>query len=258
MSSLQDKVALVTGGSKGIGRSIVDKLLQEGAKVVIADENISPVEDLIQLKGTDLIMSCKVNVAEESEVISLVEKVIDRFGKIDILVNNAGISALSKVVNTPVEEWERIMNVNAKGVFLVSKHVATHMINHGVHGKIVNISSQAGKNGYKFLGSYASSKHAVLGFTKVLALELSEYQINVNAVCPGIIETDMKRRERVWGGDLRGVDAGSIEAEDHSQVPLGRTGSPSDVAETVFFLSSSASDYITGESINVSGGMTMN
>jgi len=254
---LNGKVAIVTGAGAGIGKSICELFAEEGAKVVATDIAFEQLKEATTaIEGEILCVELDVTSGEQWKTV--MNKAKETFGKIDILVNNAGISALSKVVNTPVEEWERIMNVNAKGVFLVSKHVATHMINHGVHGKIVNISSQAGKNGYKFLGSYASSKHAVLGFTKVLALELSEYQINVNAVCPGIIETDMKRRERVWGGDLRGVDAGSIEAEDHSQVPLGRTGSPSDVAETVFFLSSSASDYITGESINVSGGMTMN
>jgi len=149
------------------------------------------------------------------------------------------------------------MDVNAKGVYLFSKAVAIILKDQGQGGKIINISSQAGKNGYRLMGSYVASKHAVLGLTKTMAIELAQDGINVNAVCPGIVETDMKRKERVIGGELRGLTAELIRQEDYSQVPLGRTAEPQDIANVVVFLASNYSDYMTGQGINVTGGMTM-
>ncbi|WP_026570651.1 SDR family NAD(P)-dependent oxidoreductase [Sediminibacillus terrae] len=250
MSHLHGKIAVVTGGARGIGKEIAKKLEEAGATVIVADKGSNP--DNIRKHQFAL------DVTEEKAVEQFFESIATRYGVIDILVNNAGISRMAEVIEMQEEDWDSVMDVNAKGVFLASKFAARQMKKAGKGGKIINISSQAGKNGYKYMGSYVASKHAVLGLTKVMALELAADNILVNAVCPGIIETGMKQTERVWGGKLRGVDAAAIEAEDHSQVPLGRTGSPEDVADTVLFLASKAADYITGESINVTGGMTMN
>ncbi|QTM99114.1 SDR family oxidoreductase [Sediminibacillus dalangtanensis] len=250
MRTLNGKIAVVTGGARGIGKEIVKKLEEAGSTVIVADKGIHA--DKLQT------LQFAVDVTDRRAVEQFFQSVTNRFGTIDILVNNAGISTMAEVVEMEEEDWDSVMDVNAKGVFLASKYAAKQMKTAGNGGKIINISSQAGKNGYRYMGSYVASKHAVLGLTKVMALELAADNILVNAVCPGIIETEMKRTERVWGGELRGVEAAAIEAEDHSQVPLGRTGSPEDVADTVLFLASNAADYITGESINVTGGMTMN
>ncbi|WP_053219992.1 SDR family NAD(P)-dependent oxidoreductase [Virgibacillus senegalensis] len=250
MGNLAGKIAIVTGGARGIGKAIVKKLEEEKATVIVVDKGFE--SDQLGQK------QFAIDVTNGKAVEQFFETVADRFGTIDILVNNAGISTMAEVVEMQEQEWDTVMDVNAKGVFLVSKFAARQMKKAGKGGKIINISSQAGKNGYKYMGSYVASKHAVLGLTKVMALELAADRILVNAVCPGIIETEMKQTERIWGGELRGMDAAAIEAEDYSQVPLGRTGSPEDVADSVLFLASKSADYITGESINVTGGMTMN
>ncbi|WP_449539160.1 SDR family NAD(P)-dependent oxidoreductase [Ferdinandcohnia sp. Marseille-Q9671] len=249
---LTGKVAIVTGGAQGIGKGIVDAFLECGAKVAVIDQELD-------LKISDeSILYIKTDVTQSDQVEEIVQQVIDHFGRLDILVNNAGISTMDYAIDIKEKDWDRVMDVNAKGVYLCSQFVARFLKAQGQGGKIINISSQAGKNGYRLMGSYVASKHAVLGFTKVMAIELAQDHINVNAVCPGIVETDMKRRERVIGGNLRGLNADLIEQEDYSQVPLGRTATPKDIANVVVFLASTYSDYMTGQGINVTGGMTMN
>jgi meso-butanediol dehydrogenase / (S,S)-butanediol dehydrogenase / diacetyl reductase len=160
-------------------------------------------------------------------------------------------------IDTTAADWQRNSDVNAKGSFFVAKHVARALVEADRTGRIVFIASQAGKNGYRGMAAYVASKHAVLGLTKTMAVELAPRGITVNAICPGIIETPMKHRERIEGGALRGLTAEDIAAEDRSQVPLGRTGQPSDVAGVALFLASDLASYMTGQGINVTGGMTM-
>lgn len=248
---LTGKVAIVTGGAQGIGKAIVDALLDCGAKVALVDLSVD------QKQSTEQLLYLQANVTNSKQVEEMVQKVIESFGRVDILVNNAGISSMDYAVDIKEGDWDRVMDVNAKGVYLCSQAVARYLKEQGEGGKIINISSQAGKNGYRLMGSYVASKHAVLGFTKVMAIELAKDQINVNAVCPGIVETNMKRNERVIGGELRGLNAEAIKDEDISQVPLGRTALPQDIANVVIFLASKYSDYMTGQGINVTGGMTM-
>jgi meso-butanediol dehydrogenase/(S,S)-butanediol dehydrogenase/diacetyl reductase len=188
----------------------------------------------------------------------MIKAAVDNFGGIDVIVNNAGISTMDYAVNIKEEDWDKVLDINAKGVFLCSQSAAKAMIAKGNGGRIINMASQAGKNGYRCMGNYCASKHAVIGFTKVMAVELARDNILVNAVCPGIVETEMKLRERVEGAILRGVTAEVIEKEDNSQVPLGRTAKPEDIANVVLFLASHLASYMTGQAINVTGGMTMN
>lgn len=249
---LTGKVAIVTGGVGGIGKASVDALLECGASVAVVDRSVKACDS----EGNLLYVSTDVSQREEIEV--MMDKVINYFGRLDILVNNAGISSMDYTVDIKENDWDRVMDVNAKGVYLCSQSVARFLKEQGQGGKIINISSQAGKNGYQLMGSYVASKHAVLGFTKVMALELANNQINVNAICPGIVETEMKRNERIEGGELRGINADNVKLEDVSQIPLGRTATPNDIANVVVFLASQYSDYMTGQGINVTGGMTMN
>ncbi|WP_040984927.1 SDR family NAD(P)-dependent oxidoreductase [Oceanobacillus jeddahense] len=249
---LTGKVAIVTGGANGIGKAIVKALLDCGAKVAIADKTDIPIN------SQDKVLYISTDVSKKEQVDKMVKQVTDHFGRLDILVNNAGISTMDYFIDIKENDWDKTMDVNAKGVYLCTQAVANVLKQQGEGGKIINISSQAGKNGYQLMGSYVASKHAVLGMTKVAALELAKDKINVNAVCPGIIETDMKRTERTIGGELRKVNAEAIELEDNAQVPLGRTGVPQDVANAVVFLASTYSDYMTGQGMNVTGGMTMN
>ena len=155
------------------------------------------------------------------------------------------------------EDFDRVFAVNTRGAYLVLRTFTAEMKQVNKAGRVVVIASPAGKNPYRGMTAYVASKHAVIGLTKNLALEVAADGIQVNAVCPGIIETEMKQRERVDGAKLRGLTVAEIEAEDASQVPLRRTGTPQDVANVVLFLASPLASYLTGQAINVTGGMTM-
>ncbi|NJJ39753.1 SDR family NAD(P)-dependent oxidoreductase [Paenibacillus apii] len=251
--NLTGRTLVITGGLSGIGKGIADLFLQAGANVVIGDIACEGEE-----RPLERLAVIRCDVTREEDADKLIAYAVATFGRIDFVVNNSGISTMDFAVDIKESDWDKVMDVNAKGVFLVSQAGARQMLRQGGGGRIINIASQAGKNGYRCMGSYVASKHAVLGFTKVMALELARKQILVNAVCPGIVETDMKRRERVEGAQLRGMTPEDILAEDCSQVPLGRTAQPEDVANVVLFLASHLASYMTGQAINVTGGMTMN
>lgn len=206
---------------------------------------------------TDRFAVSKLNVASEESINVWLKSTLETFGEIDILVNSAGISTMDLVVDSQVPDWDKVMDVNAKGTFLTSKNVGKLMQKVGNGGRIIQIASQAGKNGYTALGTYTASKHAVLGLTKTMAKELAKDNILVNAVCPGIVETEMKHRERVEGGLIRSMTPEEIYAEDCLQIPLGRTAKAAEVANVVLFLASPLATYMTGQAINVTGGMTM-
>lgn len=254
MIDFTGKTLVVTGGLTGIGKGIVDLFLEAGANVVVGD--IACQDGKEQLH--ERLVYTRTDVTSGEDAARLIEVAVEYFGRIDFLVNNSGVSTMDYAVDIKEDDWDKVMDVNAKGVYLVSQAGARQMLKQGTGGRIINIASQAGKNGYRCMGNYCASKHAVLGFTKVMAVELAKDQILVNAVCPGIVETDMKKRERVEGAALRGMTPEEIEAEDNSQVPLGRTALPEDVANVVLFLASPLSSYMTGQAINVTGGMTMN
>lgn len=256
--ALKDKVVIVTGGSGGIGQAIVEKFVKEGATVIVADITETPTAEfaakLKSLGGEVSFM--KVDVTSRSEVSILVSNVIDSFGRIDILVNNAGFHRNLLMADVTEADWDKVLDTNTKGVYLFSQAVVPHMTK-AKHGKIVNTASVAGKEGYAGHVHYSASKFAVIGITQVLAKELGKYNINVNAVCPGSVLTammttqleDIARRENrpeeeIWGELL-------------AASPLGRAPTPDDIANTILFLSSEISKNITGESINVSGGMRM-
>ncbi|ALC83016.1 MULTISPECIES: SDR family NAD(P)-dependent oxidoreductase [Bacillus] len=251
---LKDKNVLIIGGSSGIGKGIADLFLGAGAGVAVADIAFDQKVD----QKSERLVHLRLDVTNQSDVAQAVKTATDLLGSIHILVNSAGISTMDYAVDIKEEDWDRVMDVNSKGTFLVTQAVARQMIERGIEGRIINIASQAGKNGYRCMGNYCSSKHAVLGFTKVMAIELAPKQILVNAICPGIVETSMKHRERIDGAKLRNMTPEQIYEEDCSQVPLGRTALPSDVANVALFLASPLSSYMTGQAINVTGGMTMN
>lgn len=250
---LEGRTLVVTGGLTGIGRGIADLFRKAGANVVIGD--IACAADSERVDDRELHV--RTDVTKRADAERLIAEAVAAFGRIDFVVNNSGTSTMDYAIDIREEDWDKVMDVNAKGVYLVSQAAAKQLLRQGGGGRIINIASQAGKNGYRCMGNYCASKHAVLGFTKTMAIELAKEQILVNAVCPGIVETDMKRRERIEGGLLRGMTAEEILAEDRSQVPLGRTAEPEDVANVVLFLASPLSSYMTGQAINVTGGMTM-
>lgn len=259
MKRFQDKNIFITGSAQGIGKAIATAFAKEGGNLALTDINLEKLEETakeLREFGTT-IRTYQLDVTKEAMVKEVVAQTIKDFGAIDILVNNAGVSTMNWFWNLTEEEWDFNMNVNAKGVFLVTKHIAPHMMDRK-KGKIVNIASMAGKIGAPLLAHYSASKFAVVGFTQAIAKELAPYGINVNAVCPGFVKTSMQDREVVWEAKLRGIDDPEKVREEYiKQTPLGRLCYPEDVAKVVLFLASEDADFMTGQAINVTGGACM-
>ena len=245
---LSGKVALVTGGSRGIGREIAIELARHGASVAISYVNneekaVEVVKEIqkFSVKG----MCIKADVSKEEEVKKLVDAIKDELGTIDILVNNAGINRDTLLIRMNTQEWDQVIDTNLKGTYLCTRLVAKDMIKKR-YGKIINIASVAGVAGNYGQANYSASKAGVIGFTKAVAKALASRGINVNAVAPGLIETDMTQALKE-----------EVKETLIKSVPMGRLGSPKDVANLVVFLASDKSDYITGQTINIDGGMIM-
>ncbi|MGO1410735.1 MULTISPECIES: SDR family NAD(P)-dependent oxidoreductase [unclassified Microbacterium] len=251
---LAGQVVLVTGAASGIGAATAAAFLDQGSRVVSADLAFASVEPE---PAGERLWRVRLDVTDEAAVASAVSAIAVAVGPVDAVVHAAGISTMDFAVEATYADWQKTIDVNATGSFLVARAVAQQLVETGRPGRIVLLASQAGKNGYRAMTSYVASKHAVMGLTKTMAVELAPQGVLVNAICPGIIETAMKHRERVEGAELRGLSAADIEAEDSSQVPLGRTGTAEDVAGVALFLASDLASYMTGQGINVTGGMTM-
>ncbi|MGP4072620.1 3-oxoacyl-[acyl-carrier-protein] reductase [Piscibacillus sp. B03] len=245
---LDGKVALVTGASRGIGRAIALELASKGANVVVnyagSTERAESVVQEIKGMGQDAI-AVQANVADASDVKEMVKTTTDHFGSIDILVNNAGITRDNLLMRMKEEEFDDVIDTNLKGVFNCIKAVTRPMMKQR-GGKIVNVASVVGVSGNPGQTNYVAAKAGVIGMTKSVAKELAARHINVNAVAPGFITTDM-------------TDALSDEAKQgmYDMIPLNRLGEPEDVARVVRFLATEDSDYITGQTIHVDGGMVM-
>ena len=272
MYDLDGKVALVTGagGECGIGRAIAIRLAEEGAEVIVNDVAAGPpgatgwgglpqvVREIEALGRRSL--GIVADVSDASQVESLVRQALARFGRIDILVNNAGAPAgrdRVPVVDLEEDAWDLVQHVNAKGTFLCCRAVARAMIARGQGGKIINLSSTAGKRGVARYAAYCTSKFAVRGFTQALALELAPYGINVNAICPGLTETErVDHMAAALAPEGVSVEAYRKQMVERtiSETPVGRLGQASDVAQVAAFLASSESDYLAGISITVAGG----
>lgn len=256
---LKGKVALVTGASRGIGRAVALRLAQEGADVVVNYHSNFQAANQVAGKIKNIgqrALVVKANVANGNEVNEMVNSALEKFGKINILVNNAGIELVGPFVDLREEDWDAMFNTNVKGCFLCCRAVAKHMIKQK-GGKIINIASMLGKIGYESFAAYCATKFAVIGFTQSIALELAPYNINVNAVCPGSVDTDMLKKEFEDLAKQQGILVEEVRAKNISGIPLGRLEKPEDVAGLVAFLASDDSDYMTGQAINICGGVIM-
>ncbi len=256
MYNLNGKIALVTGAATGIGRAIATRLAQEGADIAIMDVNeaeAARTAALVRAAGRRVEV-LRGDVGDYAQVTAAIGGFLKSFGAIDIAVNNAGIVRLGPVIEASLEDFREIFRINVDGVFHCCKALVPHMVQRG-GGKIVNTASWLGKVGRPNFGLYAASKFAIIGLTQTLAMELAPHHINVNAVCPGVIgETGM--RDVVERESARqGLPSAK---ERQSTIPLGRVGSPEDVARMVTFLASDQADYMTGQAINVTGGLWMN
>jgi 3-oxoacyl-[acyl-carrier protein] reductase len=255
MSSFTDKVILITGAGRGIGRSIAEAFAAYGA--IIAANDITPInldETLARILASGgRVKDYVFDVAKKMPVQSMVEQVVADWGRIDILVNNAGVEPRASLLDMDEWDWHRTIDVNLGGPFFTMQTVGRIMRQQG-GGVIVNIASTAGRaHGQKSLSAYIASKMGLIGLTREAARELSAYNIRVNAVCPGAIES-----ERAWlQGEPLPAPATSASVEWEPNVPLGRPGHPHEVAEVVLFLCSDTAAYITGQAINVDGGQVM-
>lgn len=259
MGMFKNKNIFITGAAGGIGRAISIAFAKEGAKIALIDLDEKGLEESFkELKSKKtIIKTYLLDITKEEMVKATVSKVLEDFSCIDILVNNAGVSTMNWFWKLTEEEWDFNMNVNAKGVWLVTKHIIPHMIERR-KGKIVNIASMAAKIGAPLLAHYSASKFAVVGFTQAIAKELAPYRINVNAVCPGFVRTSMQEREIAWEAKLQNIEEPEKVRDEYiKQTPLGRLCYPEDVAKTVLFLSSENADFITGQAMNVTGGACM-
>lgn len=246
--SLKKKVALVTGGSGGIGRAMALELSKEGVDIAInymgnRERALEVVRDL-EKNGVKAI-AIKADVTKVEEVDRMFKTIEDSLGKVDILVNNAGITRDGLLIRMKEEDWEDVMDTNLKGVFLCTKRAARPMMKKR-YGKIINISSVVGVSGNIGQGNYSASKAGIIGFTKSMAKELASRGIRVNAVAPGFIETEMTD-----------VLKDEVKVAMKEQIPLKEFGNTEDIANLVVFLASDKSDYITGQVINIDGGMVM-
>jgi NAD(P)-dependent dehydrogenase (short-subunit alcohol dehydrogenase family) len=256
---LEKRVAIITGAAMGLGKAIATKLAAEGANVALWDMNIEAAERLaVELDPSGKKAAAfKVNVTDEAEILATVAKTAEKFGRIDILVNNAGIHRSAHTVDVTEDDWDRLLAVNAKGVFFASQAVLRHMIP-ARRGNIISLASMAGKIGLKTSLVYGITKAAVISMTKSLALAHAADGIRANCVCPGIVETDMIYQiDREAGEKLFGLKPGEYLKQRVEQIPLGRIETTEDVANLVGFLASGKSSYMTGQAINVTGGLVM-
>ena len=275
MYDLKGKVAIVTGAGRklGIGRGIALRLAREGADVAVADicrefeefpgyglgmwEGLKETADEISALGVRGL-PVRVDVTDNAQVEEMVRQTVEALGRLDIIVNNAGgAPGPAPVIAMEEAAWNKTMAINATGTFLCSQAAARQMLRQGQGGKIVNISSIAGKQGSLFLAAYCAAKAAIIGLTRTMALELAAAKVQVNAVCPGQVDTELQQ----WGwrlaAGMRGISYEEVIKGVVAEIPAGRLETPDDVANVVAFLASSQSDYMTGQAINVSGGEVM-
>jgi NAD(P)-dependent dehydrogenase (short-subunit alcohol dehydrogenase family) len=245
MKTFENKVVIITGASSGIGRATAISFAQQGAKVVVSDvqeqAGQQTVTEIQKQRGEAIFVKC--DVSKEEEVKNLIDKTLEKYGKLDCAYNNAGVEGSPcSTVECSTENWDKTININLKGVWLCMKYEIPAMLKNG-KGSIVNCSSIAGLVGLELIPAYVASKHGVIGLTETAALEFARQNIRVNAVCPGAIHTPML--DRFTHGD---------EEQMAQQDPMGRVGTPEEIADGVLWLCSDKASYITGQSIAIDGG----
>jgi NAD(P)-dependent dehydrogenase (short-subunit alcohol dehydrogenase family) len=269
----EGKIAIITGSGQGIGRGVADRFAKEGAHVVVAEYDRANAEDTakeIMAAGAQAL-AYPVDIGDTAQVEQMVKDVVARFGHIDILVNNAGLNRPAKLFDLTPELWDPVHRVNQRGLFFCLQAVARQMVAQvpdevrqagradRSYGKIVNFSSVAGRSGRPFDAAYSATKWAVISITQSAAAYLAPYNINVNAVCPGLVPTPMwDNIDRVQGVQRQGLQPGDWMRKNIENIPLKRPATAEDIAAAVSFLCSTDADYITGQALNVDGGIEMN
>lgn len=257
---LEGKTCIVTGAAMGIGRAVAVRLAEEGANVVLGDIEKSLAAQAsadIERSGGSAV-SHWVDVSERASVSELIAYAAGRFGSLDVMFNNAGVAQAVPILDTTQAQWERLMRINGLGVLIGIQEAAKQFLRQGTGGKIVNTASVAGKQGFALVGAYSASKFAVVGLTQAAARELAANQITVNGFCPGIVATELWRNldEQIMQTG-RTSRVGEAMAEFSQDILLGRVSTPEDCAGIAAYLASSDSDYMTGQCIQVNGGMIL-
>lgn len=259
MNTTTPRVALVTGGGRGIGRAIALRLADDGLDVAINDiaanqAGAEAVADEIRAKGRKSTVAL-ADVSREAEVAAMVESVVADLGKLDVMVANAGIANVTSLLEVDVDTWDRIMSVNLRGAFLCYTAAARQMIKQGGGGKIIGAASIVAYRPFALLGPYSASKWGVRGLTQAAAMEWARHKITVNAYCPGIVGTDMWELIDEKLAAEEGLKKGEALKKYSESIALGRTSVPEDVAQFVSYLASADSDYMTGQSVMIDGGI---
>ncbi|WP_380180672.1 SDR family oxidoreductase [Kalamiella sp. sgz302252] len=261
--NFQDKTIVITGACRGIGEGIAERFARDGARLVMvsnAERVFATADRLSETYGSE-ILPLQVDVTDEQQVISLYQQAVERFGRVDVSIQNAGVITIGHFDKMPKADFEKVLAVNTTGVWLCCREAAKQMVKQRC-GSLINTSSGQGRQGFIYTPHYAASKMGVIGITQSLAHELAPFNITVNAFCPGIIESEMwDYNDRVWGEILSNAQKkygkGELMAEWVQGIPLKRAGQPQDVAGLVAFLASDDARYITGQTINVDGGLIM-
>jgi sorbitol-6-phosphate 2-dehydrogenase len=261
MTQLQNRIALVTGGGQGLGQAICQRLAAEGCHVVVADLNgeaAAATTAAIAANTDRQTLAIKVDVTDEAQVEGIVAQTLQKFGRLDILVANAGILIADEITEFPAEKWRAVMNVNLFGYFLTAKHAARPM-KAQKSGVIIQINSKSGKKGSYKNSAYAASKFGGIGLTQSIALDLAEYGVRVNAVCPGNLLDSPLWQDSLYSQFAKkwGISEAEVRQKYIDQVPLKRGCTYLDVCNVVVFLASDQSGYMTGQAINVTGGQEM-
>ncbi|MBV9826823.1 MAG: SDR family oxidoreductase [Alphaproteobacteria bacterium] len=261
MPLLQDKIVLVTGAGAGIGRAITLAFAHEGARIAAADIDPAAASRVIlDADAGNTGIAIEADCGDVGSINAMIEKVVGEFGRLDVIVNNAGVTRYSYIMDLTEADWDRIHRVNAKGVFFCLQSAARQMIQQfeadGSNGRILNMASISGR-GYPGASNaaYAASKGAVIALTKMAAQQLGRYNINVNAICPGVTRTELGDRNAVGRAAARGITVEEMRAEQERTIPIGRANTPDDIAAMAVFLASAGARNITGQSYNVDGGL---
>lgn len=260
MQRFSGQTVFVTGGNKGIGRGIARRFAEEGARVAIAAIEADTSEAALRLAeetGAE-VLGLQLDVTKAAAVREAYAEVEARLGPLSVSVQNAGVITIAKVEDLSEAEWDLNLDVNTKGVFLCCQEAVSRFRASGTKGRLINTASGQARQGFIYTPHYAASKFGVLGLTQSLAKELAREGITVNAICPGIIHTEMwDYNDRVWGKMLGEYGPGELMAEWVEGIPMGRAGTPAEVGALVAFLASADAAYITGQTINVDGGLIM-